>query len=286
MAAATATISGPNEMNSDMPLFMDRHDVPGATAEELAAAHALDVGLSAKHGVQFVSYWFDADNEAVFCLAKAQEHDNVAAVHREAHGMIPNEIIPVSEDNVFRFLGKIHEPADHTEVSSPFRAILFTDLEGSTAMTEDLGAAAFMVLLTEHDLIIRRALVAQWGREVKHTGDGILASFDDAANALRCASAIQEGFGARAAEGGTPVLRVRIGVAAGEPVDHNDDIYGSAVNLAARLCDAAQAEQILVSDVVRDLGNQEGFSFHEAGRRSLKGFTDQVSVFALEQAGA
>jgi len=285
-AAAMATIAGLNEMDGDMPLFMDRHDVPGITAEDAAGAHAQDVGLSAQHGVQFLSYWFDAENGAVFCLAKAPEHESVAAVHRESHGMIPNEIITVSEDSVFRFLGKISEPADHTEVVNPFRAILFTDLEGSTAMTEELGAAAFMVLLTEHDLIIRRALVAQWGREVKHTGDGILASFDDVANALRCASAIQDGFRARATEGGTPVLRVRIGVAAGEPVDHNDDIYGSAVNLAARLCDAAQSDQTLVSEVVQDLGSQQGFSFHEAGRRSLKGFTDPVSVFAFEQEGA
>jgi len=266
-----------------MPLFMDRHDAPGVTAEDAAAAHAQDIGLSAKHGVQFVSYWFDAENEAVFCLAKAPERQSVTAVHQESHGMIPNEIIAVSEDNVLRFLGKIHEPADHTEVTNPFRAILFTDLEGSTAMTENLGAAAFMVLLTEHDLIIRRSLVAQWGREVKHTGDGILASFDNVTNALRCASAIQDGFRARAAKGETPILRVRIGVAAGEPVDHNDDIFGSAVNLAARLCDAAEAEQILVSGMVQDLGDQEGFSFHEAGQHSLKGFTDPVSVFALER---
>jgi len=78
-------------------------------------------------------------------------------------------------------------------------------------------------LLTEHDLIIRRALVASHGREVKHTGDGIMAAFDDVARALQCSMAIQDGFDARADAGGTPELRVRIGMAAGEPVHHNDD---------------------------------------------------------------
>ncbi len=267
-----------------MPLFMDRHDVPGATAEDAAQAHVRDLALSAEYDVQFLSYWFDADNEAVFCFAKAPDRENLIAVHRESHGLIPNEIIPVSEDNVLRFLGKVHDPVDHTEVTSPFRAILFTDLEGSTSMTEDLGASSFMVLLTEHDLIIRRALVAVRGREVKHTGDGILASFDEVANALRCSLAIQDGFKARAAEGDKPELRVRIGVAAGEPVDHNDDIYGSAVNLASRLCAAAEAEHILVSDLVHELGSKEGFSFREADQRDLKGFADPVSVFELLQA--
>jgi len=252
---------------------------------DAAAAHAADVGVAAGHGVEFLSYWFDAENGAVFCLAKAPELEKVTAVHAESHGMIPNQVIPVSEDSVMRFLGKIHEPADHTEIDSAFRAILFTDLEGSTAMTEALGVAEYMVLLTEHDLIIRKALVAAWGREVKHTGDGILAVFDDVPSALRCSLAIQEGFAQRAAGGGAPELRVRIGIAAGEPVDHNDDVYGSSVNLAARLCDAAGAEQILVSDVVHDLGSGAGFAFGDEGMVTVKGFGEPVSVFHLRSEG-
>ena len=90
-----------------------------------------------------------------------------------------------------------------------------------------------MVLLTEHDLIIRRALVASRGREVKHTGDGIMASFDDVAKALECSVAIQDAFDARNAGGAAQDLRVRIGMAGGQPVRHNDDIFGSTVNLAA-----------------------------------------------------
>ena len=266
-----------------MPLFMDRHDVPGATAKDSAEAHTRDLELSAEYDVQFLSYWFDADNEAVFCLANAPERENLVAVHRASHGLIPNEIIPVSEDNVLRFLGAVHDPVDHTEVTSPFRTVLFTDLEGSTSMTEELGVTSFMPLLDEHDVIIRRALVAEKGREVKHTGDGILASFDDVAKALRCSLAIQKAFKARSPEAPTQELRVRIGVAAGEPVDHNDDIYGSAVNLASRLCDAAEAEGILVSELVHDLGSKKGFPFHEEKQLSLKGFADPVSVFELAQ---
>jgi class 3 adenylate cyclase len=268
-----------------MPLYMDRHEVPGSDPEQVAEAHARDLSLADKHTVQFLSYWFDDEAGQVFCLAKAPESKNVEAVHMESHGLIPHEIISVSEDNVLSFLGKIHDPADHTEVETPFRVILFTDLEGSTALLEASGEGEFMLLLTEHDLIIRRALVASRGREVKHTGDGIMASFDDASRALECAIAVQEGFDARTAAGDTPVLRVRIGLAAGKPVQHNNDIFGSAVNLASRVCDAAEAGRILVTDTVRDLGIENGFSFVGAEERLLKGFVDPTRVFELLRSG-
>lgn len=264
-----------------MPLFMDRHDTPGASAEEVAQAHAADIAISAKHDVKFLSYWFDEEHGGVYCFAKAPGAENVTAVHQESHGLLPNEIIAVSEDDVLRFLGGIQDPADASELKSPFRTILFTDLEGSTSLLHEVGEAAFMVLLTEHDLIIRRALAATWGSEVKHTGDGIMASFEDVTHALRCAATIQEGFDARRDSGETPELRVRIGLAAGEPVRHNDDIFGTSVNLASRICDAAEAGHILVSDVVRDLGMAEGFSFDAADERALKGFSEPTLVFEL-----
>ena len=114
-----------------------------------------------------------------------------------------------------------------------------------------------MGLLDEHDLIIRRSLVSWRGREVKHTGDGIMASFEDVANALGCALAIQDGFRARMSDGATRELLVRIGIAAGEPVDHNDDLFGSTVNLASRICDASDPGHILTSDLVHEMGTGE-----------------------------
>jgi class 3 adenylate cyclase len=264
-----------------MPLFMDRHKVPGATARDAAEAHVSDLELADRHSVQFLSYWFDEDAGGVFCFASAPARANLEAVHRESHGLVPNEIIGVSENDVLRFLGKVHDPRDHTEVTSPFRAILFTDLEGSTAILSALGDTAFLSLLGEHDAVIRRAVLAWRGREVKHTGDGIMAVFDGVADALNGAVAIQEGFTKRLLEGRDPELRVRIGVAAGQPVDHDDDIYGATVVLASRLCDAAAGGQTLVSDTVHDVGAEGGFSFRPAGRRHVKGFSDSAAVFQL-----
>src|SRR5215210_7451200 len=77
---------------SGMPLFMDRHDVPAVTAEQVAQAHLADLEMGAKFGVQFLAYWFDADQGEAFCLPKAPTGDLLTAVHEATHGLIPNEI--------------------------------------------------------------------------------------------------------------------------------------------------------------------------------------------------
>jgi class 3 adenylate cyclase len=263
-----------------MPLFMDRHDLPGITAEQVADAHVADLHTQAQFGVQFLAYWFDADRGEAFCLARAPSRESLTAAHQAAHGLVPNEIIRVSEDSVLRLLGRMGETGADA-AGSPFRTIVFTDLRGSTSILEAVGQSAFMELLGEHDLIIRRAVVAAHGREVKHTGDGIMAAFDDVASALDCSIAIQAGFAARPSDGTTPELRVRIGVAAGQPVDHNDDLFGSTVTLASRICDAADAGQILTSDLVRDLGTERGFAFDDGRDVVLKGFSGSTRVFEL-----
>jgi class 3 adenylate cyclase len=265
-----------------MSLYMDRHDVPGVTAEEVAQAHLTDIRIESRYAVHFLAYWFDVEHGHVFCLARAAGPDDLAAVHRDGHGLVPNEIIAVSEDDVLRFLGKVSDPVDHTEGDKAFRTILFTDLKGSTSLLREVGQSAFMALLGEHDLIIRRSLTTWRGREVKHTGDGFMASFDDVANALRCAVAIQEGFEARLSVPAARELQVRIGMAAGEPVDHNDDLFGTTVNIASRICDACEPGHILTSDVVKDLGTEQGFAFDPGRDVDLKGF-GSVQVFELSR---
>ena len=260
---------------------MDRHDVAGISADDVARLHASDAALAGKHDVQFLSHWFDVDHGGAFCIARAPDRANLEAVHRESHGNVPHEIIDVSEDAVLRFLGKVRDPAGEREVANPFRTVLFTDLEGSTALLDRLGTSDYLTLLGEHDLIIRQALVRSQGREVKHTGDGLMASFDVVPGALTCALAIQAGFDTRNERGGSPDLRVRVGLAAGEPVDHNDDLFGGTVNLASRLCDAAEPGSILVSDAVYEIGSGEGFVFERLAHRELKGFSGPIEAFQL-----
>jgi hypothetical protein len=156
---------------------MDRHDVPGTTAEETARNHAADLEVAGQFGVEFFSYWHDPTRGLVFCFASAPGEEAMIQAHQAAHGLVPFEIIEVSESDVVRFLGKVNDPVDASEVTSPFRTVCFTDLVGSTALLDRLGQSEYRVLLTEHDLIIRKALIRWKGREVKHTGDRLEERF-------------------------------------------------------------------------------------------------------------
>ena len=86
------------ERNHNMPLFMDIHQhIPGLTAEAVKGAHARDLEVQKKHGVEYLKYWFDEGSGKVFCLAKAPTKEAAMAVHREAHGLVADEIIEVKE---------------------------------------------------------------------------------------------------------------------------------------------------------------------------------------------
>src|SRR5512146_1895420 len=87
-----------NRKESAMPLYIDIHKhVPGLTAEGASGAHARDLEVQKKHGVEYLKYWYDEDSGKVFCLAKAPSKEAAAAVHREAHGLMADEIIEVRE---------------------------------------------------------------------------------------------------------------------------------------------------------------------------------------------
>jgi class 3 adenylate cyclase len=165
--------------------------------------------------------------------------------------------------------------------------ILFTDMEGSTALTERLGDARAQELRRTHDSIVREALKARGGSETKHTGDGIMASFPSASRAIECAVAVQralaehnESIAARPelVEGRAQPIRVRIGLNAGEPVAEDEDLFGTVVNLARRICDHAEPGQILVSDVVQQLAAGKDFTFADKGEGTLKGFEKPVRL--------
>ncbi len=249
--------------------------MPEASAEDVAQAHLSDLSVGPKYGVSFFSYWFDQDDASVFCFANAPDKDTMNAVHEQSHGLLPAEIIEVSEKEVVSFLGKVHDPKDASELTSPFRTIVFTDLVDSTALLNKMGQSDFMVLLSEHDLILRKALAKTSGREVKHTGDGIMAAFADVAVALRWSLDVRDAFNRRTD------MDIRVGLAAGEPVDRHDDLYGPAVNLANRICSHAGVGEVFVSSVVHDLGADAGFEFGEPRQAELKGFPSPETVYEL-----
>jgi class 3 adenylate cyclase len=260
---------------------MDRHDDMDITPEELAGAHELDLAVQAKHGVNYLSYWFDPEAKSVFCLVDAPSRDAAEAVHREAHGSMPSKIIQVEGHAVMSFLGAIPtHPAGQPYVETAFRTILFTDIVGSTDLTQRLGDAKAMELVRTHDLVVRGHLAALGGTEVKHTGDGIMASFGSVARGIDCAIAIQRSLEVHRANAEHPI-HLRIGVSAGEPVAEHDDLFGAAVQLAARACDHAAAGAIFASTAVRELCVGKGFTFEARGPFEMKGFNELIPLFEV-----
>ena len=262
-----------------MPLFLDRHDLPGATARDLAAAHKKDADVEARHGVHYVTYWHDEKRDTVFCLAQAPSKEAAAAVHRESHGLEADVIIEVDQRAVTAFLGSLLEPElGEPFVQTAFRAILFTDMEGSTGLANRVGDARAIKLIRAHDEAVRAALAEHGGSEVKHTGDGIMASFTSAVSSVECAVDIQKRLADLQSQG----LHVRIGVSAGEPVTEEGDLFGAAVSLASRVCAHCDPGGILVSTAVRELAVGKGFKFADRGLAELKGFDEPVRLYAVE----
>ena len=180
------------------------------------------------------------------------------------------------------FLGEGEEAAAGAEplAKDDIHTILFTDVEGSTALTQRLGDARARELLREHERMVREALKAHGGVEVKTMGDGFMASFSSATKALECAIAMQRAFSEHIESAEEPI-RVRIGLNAGEPIAEDDDLFGTAVNLAARICAQAAAGQILAPIVVRELAAGKQFMFADLGETELRGFEDPVRLYEL-----
>jgi len=266
-----------------MPFFMDRHDVSGATDKELAEAHLADIAMQEKFGVTALTYWHDYDTCHLNCLVEAPSAEAANAVHEASHGNLATEVIEVDKTVVEAFLGRIDQtpaaidPAT-TSTGTSMRIILFTDIVGSTAMTQKLGDAAAMDILEIHDNAVRGALQKFSGREVKHTGDGIMASFASVSGSVQSAIDIQRALVENSMTKPELPLRVKIGLCAGEPVEKNEDLFGASVQLAARICDHASAEEIKVTHTVQDLCLGKGFQFENPQEVMFKGFDDPIKI--------
>jgi class 3 adenylate cyclase len=185
---------------------------------------------------------------------------------------------------VDQFLAE-REEEGKTLAPEDVHTILFTDVEGSTALTQRLGDAKARTVLREHERIVREALKSHGGSELKTMGDGFMASFSSAVRALESAIAMQRAFAAHNQSAQEAIL-VRIGMNAGEPIAEDDpdgrsDLHGTAVIRAARIAALAKGGEILVANVVRELAEGKEFLFSDRGETTLRGFDDPVRLFEL-----
>jgi class 3 adenylate cyclase len=269
---------------------MDIHELGDVSVEDVAKAHVADLEAQEKYGVNYLKYWVNEKCGKVFCLVEAPNAEAANSCHREAHGLVARKIIEVQPELADGFLGRDIEtdaagavllPGGVPDERDPgIRTVFFTDIVDSTTLTHSLGDVAALGLFGVHDTIVRDALSALGGREVKHTGDGIMASFVSAAGAVRCAIQIQRELARHEEANPERPLKVRVGAAAGEPVEQNNDLFGSTVQLASRLCAHAQPEQILVSNAIAELCLGKGLQFEDLGEVTLKGFGYPVRAHA------
>jgi class 3 adenylate cyclase len=270
---------------------MDRHYVEGATRHALADAHQRDMALQDKYHVKFLTYWFDELRCTAFCLVEAPDRETIERAHTEAHGSVPNEVLEVDPNVVEAFLGRIKDPppvdtsaaeVGEIPIDPGFRAIMFTDLKDSTRMTTLYGDVKALHLLHIHNALTRTELQRYRGREVKHTGDGIMASFVSVPDAVECAIAIQKAFSAHNKENPEAPLYLRIGLSAGEPIEEDGDLFGKAVQLAARLCAHAEPARILVTQLVLDLCQGKQLPFSDLREITPKGFDRAIPVYEVK----
>ena len=266
-----------------MPLFMDLHEVPGVKEEDMAKAHLADIAIQDEFGVICQTYWLTPETGAGNCLIEAPSVEQANALHEASHGLVAAKVIEVDKLVVEAFLGQVKHTAAAMnpatiQPDSGLRIILFTDMVGSTKMTQLLGDEGAMQILQVHDIIVRDALNKHGGNEVKHTGDGIMASFPSVAGSLNCAIDTQRGISDYNKTDSGHDLHVRIGLCAGEPVEKNRDLFGTSVQLAARICDHAGADEILVARTVQELSAGKGFEFGKPDEVLMKGFDNPTKL--------
>ncbi|OOZ40349.1 nickel-binding protein [Solemya elarraichensis gill symbiont] len=268
-----------------MPIYMDRHFIEDAKRSAIADAHEKDLQIQDKHHVKFLTYWFDEARCSAFCLVDAPNKAAIQSAHDEAHGSVPHEIIEVDPGVVQAFLGRVEDPvpintSSEPEIDSAFRVIMFTDLKDSTLMTTLHGDTRALHLLHVHNALTRNELREHDGHEVKHTGDGIMASFSSVPKSVECAVSIQKAFDSHNEENPEDGLFLRIGLSAGEPIEEHGDLFGTSVQLAARLCSHAEPGQVLIAENVRELYGDGPVAFESQGGVTPKGFEQAVQIYS------
>lgn len=268
---------------------MDLHrNMQGITKEELNNSHLQDLNVQEKYGVKYRKFWINEEAGTVFCLIEGPNMEACQAVHEEAHGKIACEIIEVHPSDFSLFMGpgqtdpigQVVHPDGKTD--SAVRTFLFTDIVNSTQITQQIGDNGSLMILRRHNEIVRNALQENEGKEVKHTGDGIMACFLSTSKAVRCAEEIQKNFEQFREKYSNIPLQVRIGLNAGEPVTESDDFFGAAVQTAKRICDYGNPNQILVSNVVHDLCLGKKIEFSDIGKIPLKGLENPQVLYEVD----
>jgi class 3 adenylate cyclase len=207
--------------------------------------------------------------------------ERILALKLEDQGIGTSTDIYTSIDQVAKAVQSEHPNLRKQAAPDGTVTIMFSDIEGSTAMADRLGDKQFMEVLREHNAIVREQVKTHGGFEVKSEGDGFMVAFQSAGKALECAAAIQKSLAARNATSNEQV-KVRMGLHAGEVIKEGEDFFGRNVIMAARVASQANGGEILTSGVVKALLQGSDVSWGEKRTVELKGLSGEHEIWAVE----
>ena len=244
-----------------MPIYMDVHIVPGVKAKNVAEAHRKDLLHQEEYGCNCMTYWIDEGRESIFCLIEAPTKEAVEEMHRNAHGLVPNKVIEVSNNVVESFLGRIYDPEDAETTDDglkvftdpSFRILVVTKTTDPVLLKYNLGEEKATELLMEHNNIIRKNLPLCGGSEVEHAGSGFIISFNTASKAVSCALAIQQEMPGKLAD----KIGFRMSINGGEPIENSNKLFGDTIQLAEHMCTIAKYLQVAMTSSVKDLVSKD-----------------------------
>ena len=245
-----------------MPIYMDRHIVPGIEAKHAAEAHREDLKIQDEYGCRCMTYWVDEDRGSAFCLIDAPNIASVEKMHNKAHGLIPHEIIQVNSNVVEAFLGRVSDPNGYFETNDPelkifndpaFRIILVSNIKNPILLQHQLGKNKTRQLITLYNEILREQIRKHEGREVEKEGEGFIASFVSVTQAVNCTQAVQKHLHVAG-----DLLELTLGLNAGMPVDKSKDLFGDTVKMARYLCTIGKKNQVMMASIIREIYKDDG----------------------------
>ena len=244
-----------------MPLYMDRHNIPGATFRDVAAAHLKDLEVQDEFGCTCITYWVDEDRGNIFCLIESPSKQVVRELHNRSHGLIPNDIIEVDSNLVKAFLGRIHDPDPPVLNGAPepiiikdpaFRFLLVVDLKDRVLFDCLHGKSNSMVLIRNFNSLVQQSVQHYSGRIVE-SHDEFLVSFASVTNAVDCALHLRNSILFQNTCQDLPKVSIKIGLSAGLPVSGNKQFFEDAIKNAKRLSFISDSNKIYLESGIKEL---------------------------------
>ncbi|MBM3950436.1 MAG: adenylate/guanylate cyclase domain-containing protein [Rhodospirillales bacterium] len=253
-------------------IMCQKRDLDAATRARLLAEGVQALGFKADHAAGF------AGNYESYLLQDARYMQMFQAGRNAMNTYFSDEDEGLK--HLTAAIADWSKPKPREEASQVV-TVMFTDMVGSTALTQTRGQQVAQQVVRAHNRIVRQALTRFHGREIKHTGDGIMASFAQASSAVDAAIQIQKDTLAHCRDYPDLPLQLKIGLNAGEPIAEDGDLFGSTVQLSARITDKAKANEIFVPDSVRLLCAGKNYRFVSRGGYAMKGFEGDITLYEV-----